>query len=49
MITFGYSLRGNEGFWVDSERLRNFIDVGKFDAKVPHVLVAAMGRFKGED
>ena len=49
VTTFGYSLRGNEGFWVDVDRLRKFIGVGKSDAKQPHVLVAAMGRLKGED
>ncbi len=47
-ITFGYSLRGNEGFWVDCERLCKHIQVGKYDGRQPHVLIPLLGRFKSE-
>ncbi len=48
VISFGYSLRGNEGFWVDAERLCSHIRVGKYDDREPHVLIPLLGRFKGE-
>ena len=48
-VTYGYSLRGHEAFWVDCDRLVRFIHVGKADSRIPHVIVAALGRFKGED
>lgn len=47
--TFGYSLRGWEGLWLDAFRLRTYIEVGKFDPKGGHVLIALLGRFKGEE
>ena len=43
VIAFGYSLRGNEGFWVDAGRLCAHIAVGKFDARTPHLLVPLLG------
>ena len=48
-VTYGYSLRGYEGFWIDSQRLMDGIHLRKHDRREPHVLVAVMGRFKGED
>ena len=49
--TFGYSLRGNEGFWVDADRLRSGIGLGRYanDSGGGHVVISLMGRFKGED
>ena len=47
--TYSYSLRGNEGFWVDGDRLCEGIDVGKFASPIPHVLVPVLGFFKGEN
>ena len=48
-VTYGYSLRGNEGFWVDCDRLCANIDVGKYHARAPHVCIPVLGRFKAED
>ena len=48
-VVYGYSLRGYEGFWVDCDRLIKHIHIGKFDSRAPHVIVAALGRFKSED
>ena len=48
-VTYGYSLRGNEGFWVDADRLCRHIRVGKHDERCPHVIIPLLGRFKSED
>ena len=48
-VTYGYSLRGYEGFWVDLQRLMDDIRLGKHDRREHHVLVAVMGRIKTED
>ena len=48
-VTYGFSLRRYEGFWVDSQRLVDGIHLLKHDRREPRVLVAVMGRFKGED
>ena len=48
-VTLGYSLRGNEGFWVDRRRLREGLDVGRIVSTDPHVIVCLLGKFKGED
>ncbi len=49
-VTYGYSLRGNEGLWVDAERLIEGIDIGRNPThERPHVIVSLLGRFKGED
>ena len=49
--TYAYSLRGNEGFWVDAQRLIDGIDVGRHPPPgvIPHVIVCLLGRFKNED
>ena len=47
--TFGYSLRGNEGFRVDAQRLIDNINVGKHNARAKHVVICLLGRFKGEE
>ena len=47
-VTYGYSLRVYEVFWVDSQRLMDGIHLGKNYRREPHVLVAFMGIFKGE-
>ena len=47
--TYGHSLRGNEGLWVDADRLCRHIGLGKFDQRGPHVLISLLGRFKSED
>ena len=46
-VTYGYSLRGYEGFWVDGDRLIEHINLGAHDKK-PHVVIALLGRFKAE-
>ena len=48
-VTYGYSLRGNEGLWVDTDKLCENIQVGKRDQRCPHVIVPLLGRFKGEE
>ncbi len=48
-VTFGFSLRGNEGLWVDADRLIEGINIGRHDPRAKHVIVALLGRFKGED
>ena len=47
-ITYAYSLRGNEGFWVDGDALAKNIELGKSDAECPHVVVALLCFFKAE-
>ena len=47
--TYGHSLRGNEGLWVDADRLCRHIEIGKYDQRAPHVLISLLGRFKSED
>ena len=49
-VTYAYSLRGNEGFWVDAQRLVDGIETGKHppNGVIPHVLVCLLGRFKNE-
>ena len=47
-VTYAYSLRGNEGFWVDGDLLARNIKLGKNDAECPHVMVALLGFFKAE-
>ena len=48
-VTYGLSLRGNESFWVDANRLCDHILLGKNDVREGHVNVALLGRFKTED
>ena len=50
-VTFVYGLRGNEGFWVDGDRLTAGIELGLVGtAESPgHVVVSLLGKFKGED
>jgi len=50
-VTFVYGLRGNEGFWVDGDRLKAGIDLGRIGTpgSPPHVVIALLGRFKSED
>ena len=47
-MKYGYSLRGYEGFWVDSQCLMDGIHLRKHDRREPHMLVVVMGVFKGE-
>ena len=47
-VTYTYSLRGNEGFWVDGDRLREGIKIGKSAEPIPHVLLPVIGFFKSE-
>ena len=48
-VTYSYSLRGNEGFWVDGERLQSHLHLGSSDTyEIPHIVVARLGRFKSE-
>ena len=47
-VTYAYSLRGNEGFWVDGDSLIKNIQLGKHDSVRPHVVVALLGFFKAE-
>ena len=51
-VTYVYGLRGNEGFWVDADRLRSGIDLGRDTATedtLSHMVVSLLGIFKGED
>ena len=48
-ITFGYSLRGNEGFWLDGDRLVSGIDMGRLSQPTPHVVIPLIGKFKSEE
>ncbi len=48
-VTYGLSLRGNEGFWVDANRLCDHVLLGKNDSREGHINVALLGRFKSED
>ena len=49
-VTYGYSLRGNEGLWVCRDRLLENIEVGKEveDGVPSHVAVPVIGFFKAE-
>ena len=49
-VTYGYSLRGNEGLWVCGDRLVEHIELGKEGDEFcgPHVKVPLIGFFKGE-
>ena len=49
VATFGYSLRGNEGFWLDGDRLVSGLQVGKYAQDIPHIVISLLGKFKGED
>lgn len=49
VIGFAASLRGNEGFMMDLAGIRSMIYKGKAEGELGHVLVALLGRFKGED
>jgi hypothetical protein len=46
--TYAYSLRGNEGFWVDGDSLVENILLGRNDLPIPHVVVGLLGFFKAE-
>ena len=46
--TYTYSLRGNEGFWVDGDALCQNINVGRNAMPIPHVVVTLLGFFKAE-
>ena len=46
--TYTYSLRGNEGFWIDGDALCQNINVGRNATPIPHVVVALLGFFKAE-
>ena len=47
--TYGYPLRGYEGFSVDLQWLMDIIHLRKQYRREPHVLLEVMGIFKGED
>ena len=49
LITFGYSLQGNDGLWVDTEQLCKHIEVGETDGRSPPLPVKQLERFRGED
>ena len=48
-VTYGYSLRGCKGFWVDFQRLIYGIHIGKYDRQETHVIVSVMGIYKEGD
>ena len=49
-MTYGYGGRGNEGFWVDADRLRGGSDLGRNATEdSPHLVVSLLGTIKGED
>ena len=47
-ISYGYALRGNEGFMLEATDMIRFVDRGKLHSR-PHVAVPLLGRFKGEN
>ena len=48
-VTYSYSLRGNEGFWVDGDSLVANINLGRESVMdIPHMVVGLCGRFKAE-
>ena len=47
-VCYGYSLRGNEGFLINGDRLVSHIKLGKHERPTPHVCVTLLGKFKGE-
>ena len=49
-VAYGYALRGNEGFWVDAQRLCDNLHVGRNPpvGEPPHIVVSLLGRFKNE-
>ena len=47
-ITYSYSLRGNQGFWVDGDALCQHIELGRNAMPIPHVVVSLLGFFKAE-
>ena len=49
VVTFGYSLRGNEGFWVDAEKLVSGLNIGRNNRDLGHVVISLLGKFKGEE
>jgi len=50
-VTYCYGLLGNEGMWVDADRLRRGIRVGEIPSRneISNIVVSLLGRFKGED
>ena len=46
-VTYGYSVRGYEGLWVDLQWLMDGIHLGKHDRRETPVLMVVMVRFKG--
>ena len=46
--TYTYSLRGNEGFWVDGDSLCKHINLGRHARPIPHMVVTLIGFFKTE-
>ena len=48
-VTYGYSLQGCKGLWVDYQHLIDGIHIGKYGRWEPHAIVLPMGRFNGED
>jgi len=47
-ISYGYALRGNEGFMAEATDMVKFIDRGRHHTR-PHVVLPLLGRFKGEN
>lgn len=47
-ISYGGSLRGNEGFFLEGKALLRDIDKGKSHPEYPHVVCSLLGKFKGE-
>ena len=48
-VSYSYSLRENEGFWVDGDRLQSHLQLGCSETyEISHVAVALLGRFKYE-
>ena len=48
-VTYGYSLIGYEGLWVDSQRFMDSIHLVKHYKRDPHVLLAVIGSFEVDD
>lgn len=47
-LSYGGSLRGNEGFFLEGKALLRDINKGKNHTTFPHVVCSLLGKFKGE-
>ena len=48
VVCFGSSLRGNEGFMMEAQGMRLYVEKGRNEVANPHVVVPLLGRDRGE-